>query len=98
LGSSRNESRAYAALLQESPATGYEIGVRAQIPRSAVYGVLRRLVKAGAARSIPVSPERFPPAPAEDLLQLLRKRFDTSAEQLEDAIRRIDLTPAHADA
>ena len=98
LGFSLNESRAYAALLQESPATGYEVGVRAQIPRSAVYGVLRRLVKAGAARSIAGTPERFAPAAAEDLLVLLRKRFDTSTEQLEEAIRRIDTTPPAPDA
>ncbi len=98
LGFSLNESRAYAALLQESPATGYEVGVRAQIPRSAVYGVLRRLVKAGAARSIAGAPERFAPAPAEELLILLRKRFDTSTEQLEDAIRRLDVTPDVPDA
>lgn len=98
LGFSLNESRAYAALLQESPATGYEVGVRAQIPRSAVYGVLRRLVKAGAARSIAGSPERFAPAPAEDLLVLLRKRFDTSTEQLEEAVRRINVTPKAPDA
>lgn len=98
LGFSLNESRAYAALLQESPATGYEVGVRAQIPRSAVYGVLRRLVKAGAARSIAGTPERFAPAPAEELLVLLRKRFETSTEQLEEAIRSLDTTPAAPDA
>jgi sugar-specific transcriptional regulator TrmB len=98
LGFSLNESRAYAALLQESPATGYEVGVRAQIPRSAVYGVLRRLVKAGAARSIAGTPERFAPAPAEELLVLLRKRFDASTEQLEEAIRRIDKSPPAPDA
>lgn len=98
LGFSLNESRAYAALLQDSPATGYEVGVRAQIPRSAVYGVLRRLVKAGAARSIAGTPERFAPAPADELLVMLRKRFDASTEQLEDAIRRIDKTPAAPDA
>lgn len=98
LGFSLNESRAYAALLQESPATGYEVGVRAQIPRSAVYGVLRRLVKAGAARSIAGTPERFAPAPAEELLALLRKRFDASTEQLEEAIRRLDVTPEVPDA
>jgi HTH-type transcriptional regulator, sugar sensing transcriptional regulator len=98
LGFSLNESRAYAALLQESPATGYEVGVRAQIPRSAVYGVLRRLVKAGAARSIAGSPERFAPAPADELLLLLRKRFDTSTGQLEEAIRQIDTTPPTPDA
>lgn len=98
LGFSLNESRAYAALLQESPATGYEVGVRAQIPRSAVYGVLRRLVKAGAARSIAGTPERFAPAPAEELLVLLRKRFESSTEQLEVAIRSLDTTPAAPDA
>ncbi|MBX3229779.1 MAG: TrmB family transcriptional regulator [Labilithrix sp.] len=98
VGFSLNESRAYAALLVESPATGYEVGVRAQIPRSAVYGVLRRLVKAGAARSIAGSPERFAPAPAEDLLVLLRKRFETSTEQLEEAIRDLDVAPKAPDA
>src|SRR5450432_2556734 len=87
LGFSLNESRAYAALLQESPATGYEVGVRAQIPRSAVYGVLRRLVKAGSARSIAGTPERFAPAPADELIVLLRKRFDASTSSLEEAIR-----------
>jgi sugar-specific transcriptional regulator TrmB len=98
LGFSLNESRAYAALLQESPATGYEVGVRAQIPRSAVYGVLRRLVKAGAARSIAGSPERFSPVAADDLLVLLRKRFDSSADELESALRRLDVTPEAPDA
>jgi sugar-specific transcriptional regulator TrmB len=98
LGFSLNESRAYAALLQESPATGYEVGVRANIPRSAVYGVLRRLVNAGAARSIAGSPERFAPAPAQDLLVLLRRRFDSSTADLEDAIRRLDVTPPTPDA
>ncbi len=98
LGFSLNESRAYAALLQESPATGYEIGVRAQIPRSAVYGVLRRLVKAGAARSIAGTPERFAPAAADDLLAVLRKRFDSSAAQLETAIQQMDRSPPAPDA
>lgn len=98
LGFSLNESRAYAALLQESPATGYEVGVRAQIPRSAVYGVLRRLVKAGAARSIAGTPERFVPSPADDVLHLLRKRFDASIEQLETAIARVDTAPQVPDA
>lgn len=98
LGFSLNESRAYAALLQESPATGYEVGVRAQVPRSAVYGVLRRLVKAGAARSIAGTPERFVPADAADLLALLRKRFAASTEHLEEAIRGIDRSPPAPDA
>ncbi len=98
LGFSLNESRAYAALLAESPATGYEVGVRAQIPRSAVYGVLRRLVKAGAVRAIAGAPERFVPAPPDDLLSMLRKRFDAQAETLADAVRKLDTAPPVPDA
>jgi len=98
LGFSLNESRAYAALLSESPATGYEVGVRAQIPRSAVYGVLRRLVSAGAVRAIAGAPERFVPAPPDDLLSMLRKRFDAQAETLAEAVRRIDAAPPVPDA
>src|SRR5579864_9182265 len=98
LGFSLNESRAYSALLQESPATGYEVGVRAQIPRSAVYGVLRRLVGVGAARSIAGSPERFVPAPLADLLGLLRKRFEASAHALAKAVEQLDHAPPTPDA
>lgn len=89
LGFSLNESRAYAALALESPATGYEVGVRAGIPRSAVYAVLRRLVNTGAARSISGSPERFAPAPSADLIQLLRRRFDHKTVGFEDAIAKL---------
>jgi sugar-specific transcriptional regulator TrmB len=99
LGFSLNESRAYAALLTiGSAATGYEVGVRAQIPRSAVYGVLRRLVKVGAARAIAGAPERFVPAAPDDLLSMLRKRFDASAETLADAVRKLDAAPPVPDA
>ena len=98
LGFSLNESRAYAALLAESPATGYEVGVRAQIPRSAVYGVLRRLVKAGAARSIAGSPERFVAAPSADLVGMRQRRFAASAERFEGAARALQAPPSVADA
>jgi len=98
LGFSLNESRAYTSLLSESPATGYEVGVRAQIPRSAVYGVLRRLETAGAVRAIAGSPERFVPAAPNDLLSMLRKRFDASAETLADAVLKLDAAPPVPDA
>jgi len=98
LGFSLNESRAYAALLQESPATGYEVGARAQIPRSAVYAVLRRLVKSGAARAIAGSPERFAAAPPDEVIVLLRKRFEASAETLETALRTLEAHPPTPDA
>src|SRR6185503_8934614 len=98
LGFSLNEARAYGALIEEHPATGYEVAARAQIPRSAVYGALRRLVKAGAARAIAGSPERFVPTPAAEVMDLLRKRFESSANKFERAIREIDVSPQVPDA
>lgn len=98
LGFSLNESRAYAALLARSPATGYEIGAHARIPRSAVYSVLRRLVAAGAARAIAGKPERFAATPPADVVQLLRKRFDASTHDLEQAARALEAQPAAPDA
>ncbi len=98
LGFSLNESRAYCALLRQHPATGYEVAARANIPRSAVYGTLRRLVATGAARSIAGTPERFAPAPADQLLTLLRKRFDGSASAFEQAARTLDLRTEEPDA
>jgi HTH-type transcriptional regulator, sugar sensing transcriptional regulator len=93
VGFSLNESRAYTALLAESPATGYEVGVRAHIPRSAVYAVLRRLVRVGAARSIAGTPERFVPAPFKELQMLLRRRFEISEKALEEAVANSEFRP-----
>lgn len=97
-GFSLNESRAYAALVASGPSTGYEVGQKAQIPRSAVYGALRRLVSAGAARSIAGHPERFVAAPAESLLALLRDRFEASAQRLEAAVHSLDTEPPVPDS
>ncbi len=98
LGFNLNEGRAYSALLRLGPSTGYEVAQRAGIPRSAVYTALRRLVSAGAARSIPGSPERFVATPADSLIALLTKRFQSSSDSLRTAISHMDVAPAVPDA
>src|SRR5688572_25884205 len=98
LGFSLNEGRAYAALLQHGPQTGYEVGQRAQVPRSAVYGALRRLVAVGAARSIAGTPERFVASPPDTLVALLRRRFESQTESLESAIASLEVRPEVPDA
>ena len=98
LGFNLNEGRAYSALLRLGPSTGYQVAQRAGIPRSAVYTALRRLVSAGAARSIPGGPERFVAAPADALIALLTKRFQSSSDSLRNAISHMDVAPAVPDA
>lgn len=100
LGFTLNEARAYAALVQRGASTGYEVGQHAGIPRSAVYGVLRKLVQTGAARSMAGrdgEPERFVATPPESLVALLKKRFEANTDTLEDAARRLDTTPDSPD-
>jgi sugar-specific transcriptional regulator TrmB len=55
-------------------------------------------VSAGAARSIAGAPERFVAAPAEDLLSILRKRFESTTNSFEHAARCLDITPPVPDA
>jgi sugar-specific transcriptional regulator TrmB len=98
LGFHLNEARAYAELLRAGPSTGYEVSRRAAVPRSAVYGVLRRLTDRGAARAIAGSPERFVATPVTALLAQLRRRFDGSATHLRDAATQLEATPSAPDA
>jgi sugar-specific transcriptional regulator TrmB len=98
LGFNLNEGRAYGALLHGGPSTGYEVSQRSQVPRSAVYGVLRRLVALGAARAIAGNPERFVATPVDTLIGLLHKRFEASSEALHQAAAELAATPTVPDA
>jgi HTH-type transcriptional regulator, sugar sensing transcriptional regulator len=98
LGFNLNEGRAYTALLQRGPSTGYEVSQHAGVPRSAVYAVLRRLVGEGAARREPGPPERFTAVPPEALAALLRQRFESSQHAMIEALAELDTSPSVPDA
>ena len=97
LGFSTNEARAYRGLLVESPATGYEIAQRANIPRSAIYAVLKRLEDGGLVARVEESPARYAPLPPGDLMGHLRRLFEGSLRSLDDAIRRMRPPPPPVD-
>jgi sugar-specific transcriptional regulator TrmB len=68
LGFTEHEARAYQALLQHNPVTGYELAKVSGIPRPNIYPVLQKLEARGAAvriagddttRYLPVPPEEF---------------------------------------
>jgi sugar-specific transcriptional regulator TrmB len=97
LGFSTNEARAYRGLLVESPATGYEIAQRANIPRSAIYAVLKRLEDDGLVACVEQSPARYAPLPAADLVGVMRRRYEGSLRSLEESIRRLRPPPPPVD-
>ena len=75
LGFTEYEAKVYLALLDESPATGYQISKQAGVPRSMVYEALGRLKGRGAVLETP--DERatlYRPLPPDVLLAALRLR------------------------
>ena len=60
-GISKNAARAYCALLKTNPATGYEVSVNAEIPRSAVYNVLNKLESMGLISGVGDKPKKYIP-------------------------------------
>ncbi len=76
LGLTRNQSLAYLTLLEDDGdvgLTGYEVGARSGVPRSAVYKVLRQLEDTGAAFCVGSDPQRFHAAEPEGWLDRVRR-------------------------
>lgn len=55
------ESRSIIALMQQSPATVYEIAKRARMPRPNAYAVLESLARKGAVQQVTERPARYAP-------------------------------------
>jgi len=76
LGFTEYESRVYLTLLTSPPTTGYQVSVRAGIPRSMVYEALGRLESRGAVlRAGDRRGSLYRPVPPEALLDHLEQSF-----------------------
>ena len=89
-GLTSNAAKAYIALLRKNPSTGYEISGQADIPRSAIYNVLAKLVNMGLVSSVGKDPRRYIPLPASSLVDLLHKKHNKRMDDLKDAIEEVD--------
>lgn len=96
LGFNANEARAWVGLVKAHPATGYELAARTSVPRSAIYGVLKRLEASGLVHKVGDQPARFAPLPAERLLDLLETRFTRDLGTLRDALEELHIPHASA--
>ena len=82
LGMTEWEARAYLALLQEAPQSGYGVAKQSGVPRSKVYEVLASLTKKGAVHVARSDPLQYGPLPPKELIERLRAQ---KAEQLDAA-------------
>jgi DNA-binding MarR family transcriptional regulator len=92
LGLTRNQSLAYLTLLEDDGGqglTGYEVGARSGVPRSAVYKVLRQLEEAGAAFSVGQEPQRFYAASPDRWVDRVRRTTAARLDRVSDALKSL---------
>lgn len=92
LGFTEYEARIYLALLQEYPATGYQLSKRSGVPRSMAYQALGRLDTRGAVlQTRDGKATRYRPLPPQMLLARERaehnKRIDALVQGLEEVFQ-----------
>jgi sugar-specific transcriptional regulator TrmB len=90
-GLTSNAAKAYTALLKHNPSTGYEISSQTDIPRSAIYNVLNKLVGLGFANSVGDSPKRYIPLPPSTLVEHLDQSHNEKLDDLEEAFNSIEV-------
>lgn len=89
LGFCGSDARIYLALLEQHPATGYELARRAGVPRSAIYHALHRLLSDGLVQESDRKPARFRPLPPERLLSRLESDGRRRIQELREAFANI---------
>ena len=89
-GFTSNEAKAYLSLLQNNPATGYEISGKSGIPRSAIYEILKRLETTGIVSCVDSNPTRYIPLPPDHLFDVLENNFTTNLDTLKESLRNVN--------
>ena len=88
-GYTGTDARTYIAILRHNPATGYELAARGGVPRSAIYGVLKRLEQAGLVNAVPGKPARYIPLPPDRLIEHLESRFARDIDDFREAVSTV---------
>ncbi len=89
-GFTSNEAKTYLSLLQNNPATGYEISGKSGIPRSAIYEILKRLETTGMVSCVDSNPTRYIPLPPDHLFDVLENNFTTNLDTLKDSLKNVN--------
>ncbi|MDQ0808269.1 TrmB family transcriptional regulator [Priestia megaterium] len=80
------EAKAYLALLEKSPLSGYAISLNSGVPRSKIYEVLGGLVDRGEVMVSHENPALYTPLPPNELINLKKRKAESSFEVAEEAL------------
>jgi HTH-type transcriptional regulator, sugar sensing transcriptional regulator len=94
LGFGEYEARAYLALLQRGPMTGYQVAKESGIPRPNIYPVLTRLEQRGAVnRTEAEGATRYSALPAARMLENAGRSFSAHLARAREAMREVEEAP-----
>ena len=88
LGFTEYEAKAYLALLDESPLSGYKVAQGSGVPRSKIYEVLGGLVRRGAVLVNHGEPVQYAPLPPKELISRRRREMEDSLTAAEDSLEQ----------
>ena len=89
LGFTDYEAQAYLSLLQDSPATAYQVGKDSALPRPNVYAALENLTKKGAVQPVTENPVRYVPIQPEVLFARMLQDVDSKCRRLASKLSRL---------
>lgn len=84
------EAKAYLALLEESPLTGYAVAKNSGVPRSKIYEVLDSLTMRGDILVSPGNTPQYAPVPARELIKNRRIKAEENFEMAEKAMEQFE--------
>lgn len=90
LGFTKYEAKSYVALLQNYPATRYEISKKSGVPRSAIYDVIQKLENLGVVNVLSTKPEKYVPLPPEEFLRMLERRYHQKLGDLRESLSEMN--------
>jgi sugar-specific transcriptional regulator TrmB len=88
LGLSEYEAKAYLALLDEAPASGYRVALNSGVPRSKVYEALGGLVDRGVALVNHGEPVRYAPVSPEEMISRRKRELEGALESAQGTLDR----------
>jgi sugar-specific transcriptional regulator TrmB len=86
IGFTRSEAAAYLLLLQDYPATAYEISKRGAATKAGVYGALESLASKGAIQPVSASPVKYAPIDPERFFGQISRRTSDLCRDLASAL------------
>ena len=93
IGFTEYEAKAYLALLDESPLSGYKVAQGSGVPRSKIYEVLGGLVRRGAVLVNHAEPVQYAPLSPKELISRRRREMEGSLAAAEERLERYAASP-----